>query len=49
MLFESGFVTNRLDRARLTTPEGQGQYAAVLARAIRVYFARRADVASDGE
>lgn len=49
VLFESGFVTNRLDRARLTTPEGQGQYAAVLARAIRVYFARRADVASDGE
>ncbi len=49
VLFESGFVTNRLDRARLTTPEGQGQYAAVLARAIRVYFARRADVASGGE
>lgn len=49
VLFESGFVTNRLDRARLTTPEGQRQYAAVLARAIRVYFARRADVASGGE
>lgn len=49
VLFESGFVTNRLDRTRLTTPEGQAQYAAVLARAIRVYFARRADVASDGE
>lgn len=49
VLFESGFVTNRLDRTRLTTPEGQGQYAAVLARAIRVYFARRADVASGGE
>ena len=49
VLFESGFVTNRLDRARLTTPEGQGQYAAVLARAIRIYFARRADVASGGE
>lgn len=49
VLFESGFVTNRLDRARLTTPEGQGQYAAVLARAIRVYFARRADIASGGE
>ncbi|MFN3863099.1 MAG: N-acetylmuramoyl-L-alanine amidase [Erythrobacter sp.] len=49
VLFESGFVTNRLDRARLTTPEGQGQYAAVLARAIRVYFARRADPQSSGE
>ena len=41
VLFESGFVTNRSDRARLTTPEGQAQYAAVLARAIRVHFARR--------
>lgn len=49
VLFESGFVTNRLDRSRLTTPEGQAQYAAVLARAIRVYFARRADVAAVGE
>lgn len=45
VLFESGFVTNRADRDRLTTPEGQAQYAGVLARAIRVYFARRADVA----
>jgi N-acetylmuramoyl-L-alanine amidase len=49
VLFESGFVTNQLDRKRLTTPEGQEQYAAVLARAIRVYFARRADLASGGE
>jgi N-acetylmuramoyl-L-alanine amidase len=49
VLFESGFVTNQLDRKRLTTPDGQGQYAAVLARAIRVYFARRTDLASDGE
>ena len=43
VLFESGFVTNEGDRARLTTPEGQQEYAAVLARAIRVYFARRAE------
>ncbi|MFN4019259.1 MAG: N-acetylmuramoyl-L-alanine amidase [Erythrobacter sp.] len=49
VLFESGFVTNRLDRARLTTPEGQRQYAAVLARAIRIYFARHADPESGGE
>jgi N-acetylmuramoyl-L-alanine amidase len=49
VLFESGFVTNQLDRTRLTTPEGQGQYAAVLARAIRVYFARRTDAAGGGE
>jgi len=47
VLFESGFVTNRADRDRLTTPEGQAQYAGVLARAIRVYFARRADVSRD--
>ncbi|MBI1401779.1 MAG: N-acetylmuramoyl-L-alanine amidase [Porphyrobacter sp.] len=48
VLFESGFVTNRADRARLTTPEGRAQYAAVLARAIRVYFARRADIPPAG-
>ncbi|QIQ85970.1 N-acetylmuramoyl-L-alanine amidase [Erythrobacter sp.] len=42
VLFESGFVTNRDDRARLTTEEGREAYAEVLARAIRVYFARRA-------
>lgn len=47
VLFESGFVTNRADRARLTTTEGRKQYAAVLARAIRVYFARRADTGQE--
>ncbi len=40
VLFESGFVTNKDDRARLTTAEGRRAYAEVLARAIRVYFAR---------
>lgn len=49
VLFESGFVTNVTDRARLTTPEGRAQYASVLARAIQVYFARRADTAAGGE
>lgn len=43
VLFESGFVTNSDDRARLTTEEGRREYAEVLARAIRVYFARRAE------
>ncbi|MEM6494780.1 MAG: N-acetylmuramoyl-L-alanine amidase [Pseudomonadota bacterium] len=43
VLFESGFVTNREDRAKLTTQEGRNAYADVLARAIRVYFARRAN------
>jgi len=49
VLFESGFVTNQNDRARLTTREGRARYAGVLARAIRVYFARRADAPSGGE
>ena len=44
VLFESGFVTNREDRAKLTTEEGRNAYAEVLARAIRVYFARRIEV-----
>jgi len=44
VLFESGFVTSREDRARLTNEEGRESYAQVLARAISVYFARRSDV-----
>ena len=43
VLFESGFVTNQKDRAQLATSEGRARYAAVLARAIRVHFARRAE------
>lgn len=43
VLFESGFITNREDRAKLTTKQGRAEYAAVLAAAIRVYFARRVD------
>lgn len=49
VLFESGFVTNTNDRARLTTPEGRALYAGVLARAVRVYFARRSENFSGGE
>jgi N-acetylmuramoyl-L-alanine amidase len=49
VLFESGFVTNLTDRARLTTAEGRAEYAGVLARAIRVYFARRRDPVADSE
>jgi N-acetylmuramoyl-L-alanine amidase len=48
VLFESGFVTNLTDRLRLTTPEGRRQYAAVLGRAIRIYFARRSEGADSG-
>lgn len=43
VLFESGFVTNEADRERLSTAEGRREYAQVLARAIRIYFARRAE------
>jgi N-acetylmuramoyl-L-alanine amidase len=47
VLFESGFVTNRDDRAKLTTEEGRNAYAEALARAIRVYFARRLDIEAE--
>ena len=43
VLFESGFVTNEADRARLMTDEGRREYARVLAQAIRVYFARQSN------
>ena len=49
VLFESGFVTNSTDRARLTTPQGRAQHARVLARAIKIHFARRAGQAGDVE
>jgi N-acetylmuramoyl-L-alanine amidase len=43
VLFESGFVTNDSDRTRLMTEQGRKAYAEALARAVRVYFARRAE------
>ncbi|MCX9147649.1 N-acetylmuramoyl-L-alanine amidase family protein [Erythrobacter sp. WG] len=46
VLFESGFVTNLTDRARLTTREGRAQYAQVLGRAIRIHLARRSEAGS---
>ncbi len=42
VLYESGFITNPEDAARLTTPEGRARFAEVMARAIRIYFARAA-------
>lgn len=48
VLFESGFVTNLTDRARLTTKAGRAQYAAILARAIRIHFARGREPAPGG-
>lgn len=41
VLYESGFITNPADAERLATPEGQEKFAEVMARAIRIYFARQ--------
>ena len=41
VLFESGFLTNEGEAQRLASPEGRRQFAEVMARAIRIYFARQ--------
>jgi len=41
VLFESGFVTNPEEAERLASVEGRERFAEVLARAIRIYFARQ--------
>lgn len=41
VLFESGFITNKDEAARLSSPEGQRRFAETMARAIRIYFARQ--------
>lgn len=41
VLYESGYITNPADAARLTSPEGKRAFAEVMARAIRIYFARQ--------
>ena len=40
VLFESGYISNAEDAARLNTAEGRGTFAEVAAQAIRVHFAR---------
>lgn len=42
VLYESGFVTNPEEAQRLLSDEGRKQFAEVMARAIRIYFARQA-------
>lgn len=42
VLFEAGFITNPEDAKRLTSPEGKAEFADVMERAIRIYFARNA-------
>ena len=39
VLFESGYITNSRDAARLASATGRAEIARVLARAIRLYFA----------
>ncbi len=41
VLYESGFISNPADAARLSSPEGRERFAGVMARAIRIYFARQ--------
>lgn len=43
VLFESGFITNADEAARLSSPEGRRRFAEAMARAIRIYFARQAE------
>lgn len=40
VLFESGYITNPRDAARLSSPEGKAAFAGVMARAIRLFFAQ---------
>lgn len=40
VLFESGYINNPEDAARLASPQGQRDFAEVVASAIRVHFAR---------
>lgn len=42
VLFETGYITNPEDAARLAAPEGRARFAEVMARAIRIHFAREA-------
>lgn len=41
VLYEAGFISNPDDAARLSSEAGRQRFARVLARAIRIYFARQ--------
>lgn len=43
LLFEAGFISNEADAARLARAEGRRAIAEVLARTIRIYFARQSN------
>ncbi|WP_390551528.1 N-acetylmuramoyl-L-alanine amidase [Qipengyuania sp. MTN3-11] len=44
VLFESGFITNEREAQRLSSAEGRQRFAEVMARAIRIYFARSGEL-----
>lgn len=48
VLFETGYISNQSDAARLASPQGQQAFAEVTARAIEVFFARKNSAASQG-
>ncbi|MCP5396650.1 MAG: N-acetylmuramoyl-L-alanine amidase [Sphingomonadaceae bacterium] len=41
VLYEAGYITNPADAQRLASPEGKQIFATVMARAIRIFFARQ--------
>jgi N-acetylmuramoyl-L-alanine amidase len=41
VLYEAGFISNREEAGELASPQGRAKFARVLARAIRIYFARQ--------
>lgn len=43
VLFEAGFITNPDEARRLASVDGQREFSLVMARAIRIYFARNAE------
>lgn len=48
VLFESGYITNPRDAARLSSAAGRAQFAGVMARAIRLFFAQARIEAEQG-
>lgn len=43
VLYESGYITDPADAARLSSEEGREQFAETMSRAIRIYFARQSE------
>lgn len=43
VLYEAGFISNPVEARALASAEGQEQFAQVLARAIRIFFARQSN------